>query len=192
MKWLLYTGMSVMLLLAVSCKNDQEKSNTETVLVSQDGSGYSQVFLQNITSSLEAYFNLKDAFVASDTVAVRNAALALKSTLDSMSLEEVRLTDSLAFAAVNGRPGDITAEIDALLAEKGLEEKRMSFEMISNAFYDLLRTIRPKGVTVYYQYCPMAFEDKGAYWLSKTDSIRNPYFGAKMLTCGEVKETLKY
>ena len=29
-------------------------------------------------------------------------------------------------------------------------------------------------------------------WLSSADSIMNPYFGKKMLTCGEVKETLKF
>jgi Cu(I)/Ag(I) efflux system membrane fusion protein len=79
-----------------------------------------------------------------------------------------------------------------LLGEKELEKKRESFEMVSNAFYDMVRVVKPTGATIYYQYCPMAFNDKGAYWLSNADSIMNPYFGKKMLTCGEVKETLKY
>jgi Cu(I)/Ag(I) efflux system membrane fusion protein len=37
----------------------------------------------------------------------------------------------------------------------------------------------------------MAFNDKGAYWLSDKEAIRNPYFGDKMLTCGSVEETLR-
>jgi hypothetical protein len=37
----------------------------------------------------------------------------------------------------------------------------------------------------------MAFNKKGAYWLSESKVIRNPYFGEKMLDCGETRETLK-
>lgn len=33
--------------------------------------------------------------------------------------------------------------------------------------------------------------DKGAYWINGDKSIRNPYFGEKMMTCGEVKETIQ-
>ena len=44
---------------------------------------------------------------------------------------------------------------------------------------------------VYVQYCPMAFNDKGASWISSSKEIRNPYFGDKMMNCGEVKETIQ-
>jgi hypothetical protein len=36
----------------------------------------------------------------------------------------------------------------------------------------------------------MAFDDKGAYWLSAESEIKNPYFGKKMLECGEVTDSL--
>jgi hypothetical protein len=39
-------------------------------------------------------------------------------------------------------------------------------------------------------FCPMAFDGKGTYWLSETKTIRNHYFGDKMMDCGEVKENL--
>jgi hypothetical protein len=38
--------------------------------------------------------------------------------------------------------------------------------------------------SVYYQYCPM----KKMYWLSKEETIKNPYYGSKMLTCGNVSD----
>jgi membrane fusion protein, copper/silver efflux system len=41
---------------------------------------------------------------------------------------------------------------------------------------------------VYRQFCPMAFDDKGAFWLSESDEILNPYFGDMMLNCGEVTD----
>ena len=36
----------------------------------------------------------------------------------------------------------------------------------------------------------MANDDKGGYWLSIEKEIKNPYFGSKMLKCGEVKGTI--
>jgi len=55
----------------------------------------------------------------------------------------------------------------------------------------MLQTFGNSGNTPrYYQYCPMAFDNKGAYWISNETEIRNPYFGEKMLKCGENKDTL--
>jgi Cu(I)/Ag(I) efflux system membrane fusion protein len=75
---------------------------------------------------------------------------------------------------------------------KGLEAQRAIFETISDNLYELIKTIKPVGIATYHQYCPMAFEDKGAYWLSDTSHIQNPYFGKKMLICGEVTDSLHY
>jgi membrane fusion protein, copper/silver efflux system len=33
--------------------------------------------------------------------------------------------------------------------------------------------------------------DRGAYWLSEFEQIKNPYFGDMMLRCGEVREILR-
>ena len=181
-------------LIAVSCKNKDEKKETTVTEENKTngGSQYSEAFTTSFSNVLNAYYNLKDAFVKSDTAAVNTAGVELQNLLDSFKLDEVQQKDTVAFSSISGRPGDANAEITAMLGEKDIEKKRESFEMISSAFYDLVRTVRPAGVTAFYQYCPMAFNDKGAYWLSNADSIRNPYFGKKMLTCGEVKETLKY
>lgn len=40
------------------------------------------------------------------------------------------------------------------------------------------------------RYCPMAFDNKGAYWLTEGHEIRNPYFGDTMLKCGEITEII--
>ena len=189
-----FFALCLLTLTVVSCKNKDEKKET-TVTEEKNTSGgilYSETFITSFNNVLNAYYNLKDAFVKSDTVAVNAAGAQLKTLLDSLKLDEVQQKDTVAFSSISGRPGDASAEIAGMLAENDLEKKRESFEMISSAFYDLIRAVRPGGVTAYYQYCPMAFNDKGAYWLSNADSIRNPYFGKKMLTCGEVKETLKY
>ncbi len=182
-----------LIVLFAACKNNDEQSEpTATEPTVKAAYTYSAAFSQSINSTLNVYYSLKDAFVASDAVKVNETGTQLKTLLDSLKLDEVQKNDSLGYSSIYGRPGDVSAEIAGMLGETDIEKKRESFEMISNAFYDMLRVIKPAGVTIYYQYCPMAFENKGAYWLSNADSIRNPYFGSKMLTCGETKEILKY
>jgi Cu(I)/Ag(I) efflux system membrane fusion protein len=51
---------------------------------------------------------------------------------------------------------------EGIIGEKDLEAKRKEFQMISEAMYDLTRTIRYDQQKIYHQYCPMAFNDAGA------------------------------
>ena len=37
----------------------------------------------------------------------------------------------------------------------------------------------------------MAFNNTGAYWLSNSKEIYNPYFGDMMLNCGRVADTFE-
>ncbi len=38
----------------------------------------------------------------------------------------------------------------------------------------------------------MAFNNRGAHWLSDTTEVVNPYFGDEMLHCGSVTDTLRF
>ena len=64
------------------------------------------------------------------------------------------------------------------------------FAEISDLFFDFLSLYKVKKLTLFKQYYPMAFDNKGAYWLSNTQDIYNPYFGEKMRFCGEIKGQL--
>lgn len=79
----------------------------------------------------------------------------------------------------------------AKITEAGtIKEQRAAFSELSNA---LIVMVKETGLTsgeVYIDYCPMALNDAGGYWLSSEKGIKNPYFGDSMLTCGETKETL--
>jgi Cu(I)/Ag(I) efflux system membrane fusion protein len=66
------------------------------------------------------------------------------------------------------------------------------FVSFNDNFFKAVKAFGLMGKTVYYQFCPMANNSKGAYWLSESADIRNPYYGESMLTCGETKDTLKY
>ena len=71
-----------------------------------------------------------------------------------------------------------------------LNIQRTAFSDLSNAMEGIMRGALSSG-ELYKQFCPMAFEGKGGYWLASSKEIRNPYYGDKMLKCGSVKDTIK-
>ena len=74
---------------------------------------------------------------------------------------------------------------------KDIEKQREAFSLVSTALYEAavrFGTGRRKGL---YQFCPMAVGNRGAYWISETAEIVNPYFGEDMRSCGETRDTLR-
>tara|TARA_R100001369_G_scaffold38462_1_gene64177 strand:- start:34933 stop:35481 length:549 start_codon:yes stop_codon:yes gene_type:complete len=71
-----------------------------------------------------------------------------------------------------------------------IEKQRALFsqftEKAGSMFEDAL-----SGGTIYKKFCPMAFNNKGAYWYADVEEISNPYFGDKMPNCGSVTKTIK-
>lgn len=120
------------------------------------------------------YIHLTTALVNGDMAEAKVAATAI--TLGSKSLS-------------NGAA--LTALATKIGAAANLEVQRTLFAELSN---DFIARVKQAGLTsgeIYVEYCPMALNDKGASWLSNQKDIKNPYFGESMLTCGEVKETIK-
>ncbi|WP_168196253.1 efflux RND transporter periplasmic adaptor subunit [Echinicola soli] len=68
-----------------------------------------------------------------------------------------------------------------------LEKQRALMVILSNEMITLLDAFGTQGIGLYKDYCPMAKNDQGAYWLSEFKEIKNPYFGSDMLSCGEIK-----
>ncbi|MBV7531969.1 DUF3347 domain-containing protein [Chitinophaga sp. sic0106] len=152
---------------------------------------YSQQYYDSLGQVMTAYHELSAALVKSDTGAATSAAIVLKQHVDSLPVQLLQM-DSARLATITGITGSISAELNGLVGEKALEGKREEYQMVSDMLYDLIKTTGYKGHTVYRQFCPMAFDDKGAYWLSETRNIVNPYFGDKMLECGSTNDSLIY
>jgi hypothetical protein len=72
-----------------------------------------------------------------------------------------------------------------------VKEQRIAFEDVSKIMEVLVSGNKITSGAIYKQYCPMAFNGKGAYWLSNSNEVRNPYFGDQMLKCGLVDKEIK-
>jgi Cu(I)/Ag(I) efflux system membrane fusion protein len=81
--------------------------------------------------------------------------------------------------------------LDAAASAKDIDSFRKEFARLSSEMFGVLKTFSPvKSSPVYKMHCPMAFENRGADWLQKGKTVRNPYFGKAMLSCGELIEII--
>lgn len=71
-----------------------------------------------------------------------------------------------------------------------ITHQREHLETLSKDVYDIVKTFGT-AKTMYKIFCPMYNNNKGAYWLNDSKEVKNPYFGEKMLTCGEIQEEIK-
>lgn len=187
-------------LVLMACGNKDQKANADGTKPQPEApaplakSANSEAFNTSFQQLLDSYYSLKDGLVKSTKAvdaSVDPAANALVKSADSLKLTELKADQSIVDLAKDYMQS-ISADAKGLVGEKDLEAKRKSFQTISDNLYNLMRTVRYDRQVSYYQYCPMAFNNQGAYWLSKQSEIRNPYFGDKMLDCGETKETLDF
>ena len=120
------------------------------------------------------YIHLKDALVASNAAEAKKAAGELEKSLVGV--------------------GESKKAIDAaktISSSTDLNDQRKTFSTLSNEMTTLVKASKLASGSLYVEYCPMANNNEGAFWLSNEKEIKNPYFGDIMLKCGSVKETLQ-
>ena len=120
------------------------------------------------------YLHVKDALVASNSEEARKSAGELQKALKPLK-----------------GAGDAHATVAKLVAAKDLGEQRELFSTVSNEMTALVKGGKLTSGSLYLEYCPMANNNEGAFWLSNEKQIKNPYFGDMMLKCGSVKETIQ-
>lgn len=165
---------------------NKEGSATEQVTEPQfqvDGK-----FQEQLSAVFTSYIEMKDAFVATDAAGVKTEA---KQTKDVLAKVDMKLLTGAAHNDWMNYLSPIETSLKEIEAASDIEVQRKSFSTLSDNLYKSIKAFGLGGKEAFYEFCPMAFDNEGAYWLSDKEQIRNPYFGDKMLTCGEVKEKLK-
>jgi Cu(I)/Ag(I) efflux system membrane fusion protein len=147
-----------------------------------------QAFKQQLTGVFTAYVSLKEAFVSSDPSKVKAEAA---STQQALAKADMKLLTGAAHNDWMNYLGGLETSLKEIQATSDIEAQRTAFSTLSDHLYKSIKAYGLGGATAYYEFCPMAFNDQGGYWLSDDTTIRNPYFGDKMLTCGSVKEKLQ-
>tara|TARA_R110002167_G_scaffold56471_4_gene160244 strand:- start:12 stop:530 length:519 start_codon:yes stop_codon:yes gene_type:complete len=127
---------------------------------------------ENVANVYEHYEHIKNDLVGSNPGDAQKGAEMLNEALNKVEGANAALSVSQEIAATDN-----------------LKVQRKAFSELSTEMEALLRGKITSG-KLYKDFCPMALNG-GAYWLSSIKDIRNPYYGAQMLSCGKVAEVIE-
>lgn len=172
----------------VAIKNETMSNDDVTVKVPDYQSETPTSFKTQLGATADAYLQLKDALVATDFEAAKLASVALKEAMDKT---DMMLLKGEAHTYWMQQLNAINAHLDLLQEAEDVEEQRKQFSSISDMLTVMVKAFGIEGSDLYVQFCPMAFDNNGGFWLSDVAQVRNPYFGDKMMKCGVVKDTIE-
>ncbi|MFV8342928.1 DUF3347 domain-containing protein [Flavobacterium sp. XS2P39] len=129
------------------------------------------------------YFLLKDALVKTDGKTASMQSKELFSAINAVKMETLKMEEHMIWMKVFK---DLTADAKNISETQDIKKQRELFKSLSKNTYELIR-VSKFTEPVYYQYCPM----QDANWLSKENTVKNPYYGSQMLSCGKTVETIK-
>lgn len=180
MKHLLYTFFLGTSILVFSCKNETSTKQPEVKTPPTETGTIDEGVVEDVSFktkstkiAFENYIALKNALVNTDAAQTKEKAKIFMKNIKNVK-------------EINPKINKILKEI---LEAETIDKQRQSFGDLTSFMENMIAGDIIEGA-VFKQFCPMAFKNRGAYWLSNSKEIRNPYFGDKMLKCGRVAEEI--
>jgi copper chaperone CopZ len=164
----------------VTKMNEVKTANGETTTESKQD-------VDQLNAVFDNYFALKDALVKSDGNLASSIAKDLHANINAINMAKLSTDEHNVWMKVMK---DLAFDIEHIEETKDAGHQRDHFSSLSKNMYALIK-VSKQETPFYYQYCPMYNDGKGANWLSKESTIKNPYYGSQMLTCGKTIETIK-
>ncbi|HNP19767.1 MAG TPA: efflux RND transporter periplasmic adaptor subunit [Fulvivirga sp.] len=157
------------------------KTETKTLVINQKAKDALQPLIAQ-------YLKFKNALVNDDMTEAQKAGKAMLTAHDKVSTSLFTgdaHNEWMKYSKV------IKSALEHIDHYSNIGEIRIAFQQTSDAMIAMANAFKPMEDNIYVQFCPMADNNKGASWLSTEEEIKNPYFGASMLGCGEVTMTIK-
>ena len=162
----------VALIIASSVKN--------TIAQTDSGSAFNVV--------LTSYLNLKNALTKDNNDSAKIASKQLFDTIDKIQVEKLSTVQQKTWAQYSEK---LHYDAEHIKSTTDIDHQREHFSKLSVNMYKMLKALNINTADLFYQFCSMANEGKGAYWISEESQLNNPYMGKRMPRCGVTKETLK-
>ena len=143
-------------------------------------------FQGQLNNVFKATVNLNEAFMTEDSKEVKSAAENVKNSIGQVDMQLLSGSAHMDWMKYLKVMND---GLNRIIETTVISQQRMDFTEFNTGLYQSIKAFGI-GQQAFYQYCPMANSNAGAYWLSGVEEIRNPYMGSKMPKCGSVKETL--
>ena len=145
-------------------------------------------FQEQLKTVFDDYIMLKTALTNDQSEKAKTAAQTLQKSLTQVDL--ALLKDKNANNHWAQLEKELKASSNEIAQTSDIKTQRNHFISLSA---HLINAMKAFGINqeIYIDFCPMANNNEGAYWLSTEKEIQNPYYGQAMLKCGEIKETIQ-
>ena len=143
-------------------------------------------FQEQLKAVLDQYIIAKDALIKGDA---QTSTQASSMMLKNLAEVDMKLLKGDAHHVWMQLSEELKKHFERFNTSD-IKTQRIHFKPLSAT---LIMAVEKYGVNmkVYSQFCPMADNNTGGYWLSLEDKVLNPYFGDAMLTCGEITKTIE-
>lgn len=170
----------------------------------QNGSNGTQAGSQTDNAKTSSASDVKNTAATKEIVSqylqIKNG-LAIDNGKDASNagkafVEAIGKVDQTSFSVdQKAKWADISADAKEMAEHIGenpdkLEHQREHFAMLSKDIYDLVKAFGSEQV-LYKVFDSMSDNGKGAFWLSETKEIKNPYMGKAMSGSGTIQEEIK-
>ncbi len=192
-------GLAIAGMTLIACNSN--KSN-----VSQQGSHNMQNISQTDSASMEepsmqdaknsvsikeivsSYLILKNSLTEDNSNAAAKAGGEVQSAFENFNKSALTEVQKQTYDDVEA---DAVEHAEHIAANGGnIAHQREHFGLLSKDIYDLVKEFGG-GQVLYWNFDSKYNKEKGAYWLSETEEIKNPYMGKAMLSSGSIKEEIK-
>ncbi|GAB4279609.1 MAG: efflux RND transporter periplasmic adaptor subunit [Candidatus Rifleibacteriota bacterium] len=137
--------------------------------------------IQAIEKQIKLCLEIAEKLAKDDLASANSSAMAAHNQLADLEKSENVQIKNIA--------KKLMMPLMALMSSKDLKSAREQLFNLTPALKELVEISEKQlSFQVYENFCPMAFDNKGATWLQKSPELANPFFGKMMLRCGETKK----
>jgi hypothetical protein len=191
-------ALSVLFLSA--CKNDKKQTESSDVHMEeadghqhnemnnatmQDTNSSTSQKNENLSEIIDAYLLLKNALTEDSKDKAAEAGNNVLTAFANFDMSKLSSEQHGTYMEIMENSKEHAEHI----IKSPIDHQREHFEELSKDVNDLIELIGTDK-TLYVDFCPMYNNNKGAMWLSETETIKNPYLGSNMPTCGNIQKKI--
>lgn len=207
MKKIFFMATAVTALFVAACNNSSEKNQHDGHDMKAHDNGHMAADEAGSAKTVQAYFtqvdanaskaisqmidhylHLKNELAGDNSTGAAKAGEALLASIGQLDKSLLSMEQKSLY---NQHITGLKDAAQAITEQSGnISVQRQHFSHMSDAAYAMVKAFGA-GRPIYHDHCPMYNDNKGGMWLSEMKEVKNPYFGAEMLTCGRVEEIIQ-
>jgi len=135
---------------------------------------------------VSTYLEMGEALVQEDIATAKSRAEQVREILERHEQENLDLEQEVKVFYTEAAHIIREGAQNALLADQS-QPVRTAYAAMAPAAYRLARIADFDGETLFYHFCPEALDGEGAYWLSRSEEVKNPYLTSQeQKSCGKL------